>query len=116
MIPKSFDEEKSPAIIVDLGRLVVQSDPTARDKAIEYKEGMEFSLTEEYFYDTFDVKLIGMHALLTDSKSNWRTMARHSFHFPTRFFSINIISHNMQIILHIYLINDDVFYRKLQNL
>jgi len=72
IIPESFDKEKSPAVIVDLGRILVQSDPTTWQMETEYKEGMNIS--EDYFYDTFELKLMEMHALLTDSTKNWRTM------------------------------------------
>lgn len=90
VVPQSFTEKK-PSVVLDFGRVIITSDPHARDKAVEYKyvhllqccdseltfggrEGMDVSVSEEYFYDTFKLNLTGLHALIAEDDTQWTNL------------------------------------------
>ncbi len=43
VVPQSFTEKK-PSIVLDFGRVIITSDPHARDKAVEYKYATYFGI------------------------------------------------------------------------
>lgn len=66
-IPKNFTDPTCPAIILDLGTITFKSDPDSRSRAVAGPTS-DATVSEDYFYDRFDLSMKNLHAMVVGGK------------------------------------------------
>jgi len=77
VIPQDLADMSKPSLVLDLGHLKLSSDLSIREASIVYdadKSKSTPSLTEDYFYDAFELTMTNMTTLLTNDVHGWRVM------------------------------------------
>eukprot|EP01129_Flabellula_baltica_P006490 TRINITY_DN2434_c0_g2_i1.p1 TRINITY_DN2434_c0_g2~~TRINITY_DN2434_c0_g2_i1.p1 ORF type:complete len:2913 (+),score=603.66 TRINITY_DN2434_c0_g2_i1:175-8913(+) len=71
-IPQNFTDPDCPVLTLDLGNIDVYCNTSGKEQFIDHDEAGQSSVTEDYFYDKFTIKMTDLAAGITNGQGVWR--------------------------------------------